>query len=172
MASSSEDLRKELITYAPARSRWLVYWMGCLLFVGLGVFLMVIGHEDERIFAAICLLVFGFALILLTRELLKPTVGIRIDEEGIHQTALLPGQSFDLRWDEIERVHFLEGRSLASVVVVPVNLESYYNRCSPFARYLGRINNELVGGPICFGGPIIPISSSELAKLIQERLNP
>ncbi|NBC35570.1 hypothetical protein GTZ99_03255 [Novosphingobium sp. FSY-8] len=86
--------------------KYLVYALGCTLFVALGVHLLNEPslHPSDRMLAWACVLMFGTATAVFTTLLARPQ-RLVLDQDGFTISGGLTNTVISARWAEIDRIY-------------------------------------------------------------------
>lgn len=142
MASSVDPIEFRISIW-----RTLLYLLGAAAFVLIGVWIMFGDKADlwAKLLGAVCVAFFGFGVALFLRELVRPRIKVRIDDQGVHVRQAIRGNDFDLSWSELAGIcaRTLSGQKV--VVLDPEERRMGLEGASPMVRQMREANISLVG---------------------------
>lgn len=116
----------------------IIYLLGCLLFVVVGIFILSIANDiSGKIIGFASIIFFGFGFIFLLYQVLNPRPRIIVDKNGITDRTLGIGR---INWEDIEYAALNSTSSIAFIILELKGVENYLAKTSIFKRKLGRIN--------------------------------
>jgi hypothetical protein len=125
--------------------------------------------KDEAMFAISLTIVIIFLalLIFLSYKIIKKTVGLIINDEGIHEqiSALSVGV---VRWDEMSGFGVKKQIGVPFIVIYLKDKEEFMNRFSGLKKATIKKNAESFGTPVAISTVMLKMKKDELIQLFEE----
>lgn len=124
-----------------------LYALGALAFIAVAIGMLRNPEAELIVRVASYLIIAGFGLsaFVSVKEMVRPRIGLRLDEAGIHSSQALGGNAFDLPWSELAAVRVVTIRREPMVVFEAHDPEWGMDQVSPAVRAMRKANAALVG---------------------------
>lgn len=116
------------------------------------------------------ILFFGATLIFGIKKKFDKTIGLTIDESGIHDNT--NALSVDLiKWTDITEIKAKQVASTKFLLIYTDNASVYLDKVKGFKKKLMEKNNKMYGTPFSITSSTLKYNFSDLEKLLKDKLN-
>jgi hypothetical protein len=159
-------------------SKWkiLLRTLGCFVFVVLGIYLWsiagVLTHYPPlyvKIVSILSISFFGIGCIVLPYKLFGNSLGLIIDNYGIHFAAGVNKSRLIIEWRSITGFQIKEIKRTKILLIFINNAEAIINSESMWQQKLMRLGLKMYGTPISISTGTYKCSFDDLVKTITEK---
>ena len=174
-------LKGQQIEIQLSKIKLLLFLLGSLTFVGLGLWLVInpstIQHSHRYspttilIAGYASIIFFGLCALFFIRKLPENRPGLIIDDLGLsdNSSGVSGGQ---ILWSDISNISVLEIHRQKIIMLKVKNPEDYINRqTSAFKRKIMKMNFSMYGTPLSITSNGLKISFNDLYKLLLDNYN-
>lgn len=161
-------MKEEFVIKTSVR-KTIVYLIGCLMFVLVGVFIISTGDDLTRIIAGIAGIVFfGIGFFVLLYQVLDRRPRIVIGEKGVFDRTLRLGT---IDWEDIEAVELKSVFSTNFITLQLVNPEKYLEKLSNTSKRITILNKKLGFGILNLNLSLIDKKPQKVYEMVMNRIS-
>lgn len=166
-------MMKELVIY-PKKGKMILYGIGCLIFVAIGVILFLIGLIDNGsdrltflLIGGVAFVFFGLCMVYWVKTMAKRKPAIIINQEGITDQSTYIAAGL-IRWEEIEDIDFIQFGGQTYLGIFTKDPDLIVNRSSSIKKMLNRMNKGILPSQVNIPVKILDCSVEELIDRINK----
>jgi hypothetical protein len=174
-------MTNNLIEIPKSNSKIIKITIGCTLVVLLGIYFVIKPDLMELEFFGFALnntylgftlvIVFGFFLLLLIKQLLAKGAGLMIDNGGITDNSSFTAMGF-ISWRDIEDITTINLKGQDLILINVVNPNEYVNNIpGGMKRNILLLNIKSTGTPIAISATGLKTTHDELLLMMKENFN-
>ncbi len=172
---------EEQIEIPLSRTKMILTFLGSLLFVGLGLWLLINPPKSNHwlfespavifITGIASVIFFGLVAVTIFRKFLDNKPGLIISQHGITDNS--SGVSAGLiSWTDIQEIRKINVMTQKFLMVIVRNPEDYLDKVSnPLKRNAMKINYKKYGSPISISSNALQTNFEGLHKIFIEKMN-
>ena len=163
-----------------SKKKLVLTFLGSLLFVAIGLWLVIERPNSRNLFfgnpvlvlgaGAAGILFFGFVAVKVFPKLTDKKPGLIIDQEGITDNSSALAAGF-IPWSDVDEIRIMEVMNQRFLMVIVNNPEQYINRATnAISRRLASANYSSYGSPISISSHALQMDFDQLHALLSEKM--